>query len=147
MTSRARSSCSYPNLCCQLVRKSRTSRPFNSHSRTRLATRRQRLGLPERPPDLLELFMLNAYNLGMQLTSRPSFLTAKQARPPAFEKVPFEDAASILWKHVTARRFRFVYHYHPEIELIYFAQGGSQSSASVDQRREMPLCRNLRDSV
>jgi hypothetical protein len=35
-----------------------------------------------------------------------------------------EDAASILWKHVTARRFRFVYHYHPEIELIYFAQGG-----------------------
>jgi AraC-like DNA-binding protein/quercetin dioxygenase-like cupin family protein len=53
-----------------------------------------------------------------------SSLPAKHQRPPAFEKVPFEDAASILWKHVTARRFRFVYHYHPEIELIYFAQGG-----------------------
>jgi AraC-like DNA-binding protein len=45
--------------------------------------------------------------------------------PPtaAFEKVPFENDASILWKHVTARRFRFVYHYHPEIELIHFAEG------------------------
>jgi len=42
---------------------------------------------------------------------------------PAFEKVTFENDASILFKHVTARRFRFVYHYHPEIELIYFAEG------------------------
>jgi quercetin dioxygenase-like cupin family protein len=41
----------------------------------------------------------------------------------AFEKVRFEKDASILFKHVTARRFRFVYHYHPEIELIYFAEG------------------------
>jgi AraC-like ligand binding domain len=41
----------------------------------------------------------------------------------AFEKVTFENEASILFKHVTARRFRFVYHYHPEIELIYFAEG------------------------
>jgi AraC-like DNA-binding protein len=32
----------------------------------------------------------------------------------AFEKVTFENDASILFKHVTARRFRFVYHYHPE---------------------------------
>ena len=43
---------------------------------------------------------------------------------PAFENVTFESDASILFKHVTARRFRFVYHYHPEIELIYFAEGG-----------------------
>jgi AraC-like DNA-binding protein len=41
----------------------------------------------------------------------------------AFEKVTFENDASILFKHVTARRFRFVYHYHPEIELVYFAEG------------------------
>jgi AraC-like DNA-binding protein len=41
----------------------------------------------------------------------------------AFEKVPFEHDASILWKHENARRFRFVYHYHPEIELIYFVEG------------------------
>jgi AraC-like DNA-binding protein len=41
----------------------------------------------------------------------------------AFEKVPFENETSILWKHVTARRFRFVYHYHPEIELIHFVEG------------------------
>ena len=41
----------------------------------------------------------------------------------AFEKVTFENDASILFKHVTGRRFRFVYHYHPEIELIYFAEG------------------------
>ena len=41
----------------------------------------------------------------------------------AFEKVTFDNDASILFKHVTARRFRFVYHYHPEIELIYFAEG------------------------
>jgi len=52
----------------------------------------------------------------------------KPAAPPlpavaAFEKVPFETEASILWKHVTARRFRFVYHYHPEIELIHFVEG------------------------
>ena len=68
--------------------------------------------------------MLNAYTSDMQPTSRPPPHVAKQSRTPAFEKVPFEDAASILWKHVTARRFRFVYHYHPEIELIYFVQGG-----------------------
>jgi quercetin dioxygenase-like cupin family protein len=72
----------------------------------------------------LELCMLNAYTSDMQPPSRPPPLVAKQSRTPAFEKVPFEDAASILWKHVTARRFRFVYHYHPEIELIYFVQGG-----------------------
>jgi len=41
----------------------------------------------------------------------------------AFEKVTFESDASILFKHVTGRRFRFVYHYHREIELIYFAEG------------------------
>jgi AraC-like DNA-binding protein/mannose-6-phosphate isomerase-like protein (cupin superfamily) len=41
----------------------------------------------------------------------------------ALEKVPFENDTSILWKHATARRFRFVYHYHPEIELIYFVEG------------------------
>ncbi|HEY5743190.1 MAG TPA: AraC family transcriptional regulator [Terrimicrobiaceae bacterium] len=58
----------------------------------------------------------------MRLTSETVVL--KQSRAPSFEKVPFEDAASVLWKHVTARRFRFVYHYHPEIELIYFVEGG-----------------------
>jgi ABC-type sugar transport system permease subunit len=47
----------------------------------------------------------------------------KPPSPPApavaaFEKVPFENDASILWKHVTARRFQFVYHYHPEILLF-----------------------------
>ncbi len=42
----------------------------------------------------------------------------------AFEKVPFENDSSILWEHVSARRFRFVYHYHPEIELIHFVAGG-----------------------
>ena len=52
----------------------------------------------------------------------------KPAAPPlpavaAFEKVPFENDASILWKHTTARRFRFVYHYHPEIELVHFVKG------------------------
>ena len=41
----------------------------------------------------------------------------------AFEKVPFENDSSVLWKHVRARRFRFVYHYHPEIELIHFVDG------------------------
>jgi hypothetical protein len=41
----------------------------------------------------------------------------------AFEKMPFEDDSSILWKHVRARRFRFVYHYHPEIELMHFVEG------------------------
>jgi AraC-like DNA-binding protein len=45
------------------------------------------------------------------------------AHTAAFEKVPFENDASILWKHVTARRFRFVYHYHPEFELIHFVEG------------------------
>jgi AraC-like DNA-binding protein len=43
---------------------------------------------------------------------------------PTFEKVTFGNDESILFKHVTARRFRFIYHYHPEIELIYFAEGG-----------------------
>jgi hypothetical protein len=41
----------------------------------------------------------------------------------AFEKVPFENDASILWKHGTARQFRFVYRYYPEIELIHFVEG------------------------
>jgi len=41
----------------------------------------------------------------------------------AFEKVTFDNDASILFKHVTAKRFRFVYHYHPEVELIYLAEG------------------------
>jgi AraC-like DNA-binding protein len=45
------------------------------------------------------------------------------ARAAAFEKVPFESDSSILWKHVTAKRFRFVYHYHPEIELLHFVEG------------------------
>src|ERR1700732_4120319 len=48
---------------------------------------------------------------------------SSSANGAAFEKVTFENDASILFKHVTARRFRFVYHYHPEIELIYFAEG------------------------
>ena len=46
------------------------------------------------------------------------------SRVAAFEKVPFENDSSILWKHVVAERFRFVYHYHPEIELILFVAGG-----------------------
>jgi AraC-like DNA-binding protein len=48
---------------------------------------------------------------------------AKFPRVAAFEKVPFENDSSILWKHVVAQRFRFVYHYHPEIELILFVAG------------------------
>jgi hypothetical protein len=54
-------------------------------------------------------------------------MTAEKPSPgaavAAFEKVPFENDSSILWKHVSARRFRFVYHYHPEIELIHFVDG------------------------
>jgi AraC-like DNA-binding protein len=54
-------------------------------------------------------------------------MTAQKPSPgaavAAFEKVPFENDSSILWKHVRARRFRFVYHYHPEIELIHFVDG------------------------
>jgi AraC-like DNA-binding protein len=45
------------------------------------------------------------------------------ARTAAFEKIPFQNEASIVWNHMTARRFLFVYHYHPEIELTYFAEG------------------------
>jgi AraC-like DNA-binding protein len=54
-------------------------------------------------------------------------MTAEKPSPgaavAAFEKVPFENDSSILWKHVRARRFRFVYHYHPEIELMHFVDG------------------------
>ena len=54
-------------------------------------------------------------------------MTAEKPSPgaavAAFEKVPFENDSSVLWKHVRARRFRFVYHYHPEIELIHFVDG------------------------
>jgi AraC-like DNA-binding protein len=49
--------------------------------------------------------------------------SSRGAAVAAFEKVPFENDSSILWKHVRARRFRFVYHYHPEIELIHFVDG------------------------
>jgi len=56
--------------------------------------------------------------------SGTKMIVERQSHAPAFEKVPFESAASILSKHVTARRFRFVYHYHPEIELTYFVEGG-----------------------
>jgi hypothetical protein len=48
---------------------------------------------------------------------------SSSGKDAAFEKVTFDNDASILFKHVTAKRFRFVYHYHPEIELIYFAEG------------------------
>src|SRR5215469_4905610 len=66
---------------------------------------------------LLELFTLRCTIIQMHEKLSSSGID------PAFEKVTFENDASILFKHVTARRFRFIYHYHPEIELIYFAEG------------------------
>jgi hypothetical protein len=66
----------------------------------------------------------------------------------AFEKITFENDASILFKHVTARRFQFVYHYHPEIELIYLAEGDAlefigDSSQAFKAGHLVPLGSNL----
>jgi AraC-like DNA-binding protein len=52
--------------------------------------------------------------------SRSQYLAPAPLRS---KRCPFESDSSILWKHGTARRFRFVYHYHPEIELMHFVEG------------------------
>jgi hypothetical protein len=60
---------------------------------------------------------------GLRHNSNDPLKPSPGAAVAAFEKVPLENDLSILWKHVSARRVRFVYHYHPEIELIHFVDG------------------------